>query len=117
MDHHSLNINLSDLGLENETEQVIVFLGAMRHLGRQIKAYSENHFPDNCFRAVSFVNRLPLFNGLEFYDFTLPPFDDFNIEVDKTKPKTSYTTYMMSYFEEAKMAYPPCLEHETKKTD
>jgi hypothetical protein len=61
------------------------------------------------------VKRLPLFNGVPFHEFVLPDFEDFDIEVDKRKPKTSYKAFMLPYFDEAKMAYPACVEHEKQK--
>lgn len=104
------NIDLDNLNLNDDTEKAIVFLTAMRTLGMQVDSYSKNHFPENCFRAENFVQNMPKFSGKIFYEFKLQEFTDFQMEVDKTKPKVSFKQYYLPYFENAKLEYTKCIE-------
>ena len=89
---YNKNIDFDKLELNNE-ESSILFLSAMRHLGKQMSGYSSSNFPDNCFRADTFLTKMPKFNGKPYYEFELPEFDDFLIKVDKRYPKVSFTVY------------------------
>ena len=102
------NLDFNKLGL-NETEGAILFLTAMRHLGNQISSYSKHNFPDNCFRADLFIEKMPTFNGNVYYEFELPNFKDFEIEIDKRYPKISFKKYFILEFENAKIDYMKCL--------
>ncbi len=104
-----VNINLEELNLENNTEKAIVFLSAMRSLGHQVNSFASARFPNNCYRAEQYVENMPKFNGLTFYEFELPEFEDFLIEVDKTKPKMSFKKRYLPEFENAKFSYNRCL--------
>jgi len=110
MNLESLNIDLDDINLINDNEKAIVFLSAMRHLGGQVNSFSTTHFPDNCFRAKEYIENMPKFNGKSFLDFELPDFQDFEVEVDKRYPKTSFKKRYMPDFENAKLNYSKCLE-------
>lgn len=103
-----VNIELSKLGLKNDTEKAILFLSAMRYVGGQVSSYSLTRFPDNCFRAKEYVENMPTFNGKPFYEFELPKFDDFKIEVDKRYPKMSFKGRYLPEFENAKNGYEKC---------
>lgn len=103
------DIDFKKLGLTNQ-ESAILFLSAMRHLGFQISTYAYIKFPDNCYRAEIFLTKIPTFNGKHFFDFTLPEFDDFLIEVDKRYDKVSYKEKFIPHFENAKSSYQKCLD-------
>ncbi|MEC7755768.1 MAG: hypothetical protein VYB44_17180 [Bacteroidota bacterium] len=109
--YESLEINLDyqELGL-NEKEGTIMFLSAMRHIGRQMYFYSSIKYPDNCFRAKEFLKKIPLFNGRPFFEVEIPEFEDFQIEVDKRYPKVSFQQYFIPEFEAAKNGYKKCLQ-------
>ena len=107
------SIDLDSLNLFNETEQSIVFLCAMLHLGGQITSYcSGPNFPKNCFRGEKFVSNMPKFNGGWFYEYELPEFEDFLIEVDKRYPKVSFKERFIPEFENAKTSYRNCQNQE-----
>jgi len=106
------NIDLENLNLDNDSEKAILFLTAMRHVGNQITSYSTTRFPNNCFRAKEYVENMPKFNGKEFYEFDLPKFEDFEIKVDKRKPKMSFKKRYIPEFENAKSGYEKCLAEE-----
>ena len=108
----SRNIELDSIGLKNDTEKVIVFLCAMRHIGNQVMSYSTTRFPENCFRAKLYVENMPTFNHKAFYDFKLPEFEDFKIEVDKRYPKVSFKERFVPEFENAKRSYQKCLDQD-----
>ncbi|TMU50995.1 hypothetical protein [Flagellimonas algicola] len=112
MDLRSLNIDFNALNLINDTEKAILFLCLMRHMGGQVRSYSLTRFPDNCFRAKTYVENMPLFNGKEFFQFELPKFEDFKIEVDKRYPKMSFKERYLPEFEQAKLGYKKCLSNE-----
>lgn len=105
------NIDFEKLGLNNQ-ESTILFLCAMRHLGNQMSGYSTFKFPDNCFRADLFLTKIPKFNGKLYYEFDLPEFNDFLIEVDKRYPKMSFKQRYIPEFEKAKMDYIKCLNNK-----
>lgn len=90
MDLAETNNDLDSLNLDSDTEKAIVFLCAMRHIGGQVSSYSSARFPDNCFRAKEYVENMPKFNNKIFYEYELPKFVDFKIEVDKRYPKMSF---------------------------
>lgn len=106
------NIDLENLNLDNDSEKAILFLTAMRHVGNQVTSYSTTKFPNNCFRAKEYVENMPKFNGKGFYEFDLPKFEDFKIEVDKRKPKMSFKKRYIPEFENAKVGYEKCLSEE-----
>lgn len=112
MDLAKKNIDLENLNLDNDTEKAILFLTAMRHVGFQVTSYASARFPDNCFRAIEYVENMPKFNGKAFYDFDLPEFEDFKIEVDKRKPKMSFKERYIPEFENAKLGIERCLAEE-----
>lgn len=80
----------------------------MRHLGSQVTAYSLAKFPKNCFRVKEYVENMPKFNGLPFYKFELPDFQDFEIKVDKRYPKVSFKERYIPEYEKAKIGYKKC---------
>ena len=112
MDLGTVNIDFDSLNLSNDTEKAILFLCMMRHIGGQVSSYSTTRFPDNCFRAKKYVENMPKFNGKEFYEFELPEFVDFKIEVDKRYPKMSFKERYLPEFEKAKIGYEKCLTNE-----
>ena len=112
MDLAETNIDLENLNLENDAEKAILFLTAMRHVGFQVSSYATARFPDNCFRAIKYVENMPKFNGKPFYEFELPEFEDFKIEVDKRKPKMSFKERYIPEFENAKLGIKKCLAEE-----
>jgi hypothetical protein len=89
-----------------------MFLSAMRHLGNQISSYSEK--PENCWRSIEFVKKIPTFNGVTFDKFELTEFQDFKLDVDKRYPKMSFKERYLPEFEKAKLGYKKCLEIENK---
>jgi len=111
MDLGTLNIDFDNLNLGNETERTILFLCFIRFVGLQVHAYSRTRFPNNCFRAKEYVENMPKFNGKFFYEYELPEFEDFKIEVDKRYPKMSFKEQYLSEFEKAKSGYKNCLEN------
>ena len=102
MDLASLNIDFDNLKLSNDTEKSVLFLCLMRHVGGQVSSYSTTRFPKNCFRAKEYVENMPKFNGKMFYEFVLPEFEDFKIEVDKRYPKMSFKARYLPEFEKQK---------------
>ena len=112
MDLAETNIDLENMNLESDTEKAILFLTAMRHVGNQITSYSEHRFPNNCFKAKEYVENMPKFNGKVFYLFELPQFDDFNIEIDKRYPKSSFKKRYIPEFKNAKSSYEKCIAEE-----
>ena len=84
----------------------------MRHLGNQVTSYSTIRFPENCFRAIEYVENMPKFNDKPFYEFNLPKFEDFKIEVDKREPKMSFKERYLPEFENAKLGIEKCLAEE-----
>jgi hypothetical protein len=110
----SRNIMLDSIDLHNDTEKAIVFLCAMRHIGNQVTSYSTTRFPENCFRAKLYVENMPTFNNKAFYDFKLPEFEDFKIEIDKRYPKASFKEKFIPEFENAKQSYQECLDQDKK---
>ena len=112
MNLSNVNIDLETLNLKNDTEKAILFLTAMRHLGNQVTSYSTIRFPENCFRAIEYVENMPKFNDKPFYEFNLPKFEDFKIEVDKREPKMSFKERYLPEFENAKLGIEKCLAEE-----
>ena len=106
-----IDLNFDELEL-NETEGAIMFLSAMRHLGNQVTSYSEK--PENCFRSMEFVKKIPKFNGLTFDKFQLPEFEDFKLTVDKRFPKSSFKERYIPEFMNAKKGYEKCVKRENK---
>jgi hypothetical protein len=106
----SVNINLENLNLSDDTEKTILFLCAMRHLGRQVYYYSSLQFPNNCFRALDYVENLPRINGRPFYEFVVPEFEDFEIKIDKRYPKESFKKHFLQELDNAKTGYFRCLK-------
>ena len=107
-----VNIDLERLNLDNNTEKAILFLNAMRSLGGQVSSFASARFPNNCFRAEQYVENMPKFDGLNFYEFNLPEFEDFLVEVDKTKPKMSFKKTYLPIFIDAIAAYNKCLSQK-----
>ncbi|MDT0622948.1 hypothetical protein [Croceitalea vernalis] len=112
MNLSNTNIDLDNLNLENDLEKAILFLTAMRHVGGQVTSYAKTRFPNNCFRAIEYVENMPTFNGRPFYEFQLPEFKDFKIEVDKRKPKMSFKKRYIPEFENAKSGIEKCMAEE-----
>lgn len=112
MDLGETDIDLESLNFDSDTEKVIVFLCAMHHIGGQVTSYSSTRFPDNCFRAKEYVENMPKFNGKFFYEYELPGFEDFKLEVDKRYPKMSFKERYLPELEKAKNAYEKCLTEE-----
>jgi hypothetical protein len=105
------NIDLDHLELENDTEKVILFLSAMKHIGGQVNSYCVTRFPKNCNRAKVYVENMPKFDDQPFYKFVLPEFEDFLIEVDKRHPKKSFKEIYLPEFEKAKVGYLNCMKN------
>jgi len=108
---YEINLDFRKLGL-NEKEGIIMFLSAMRHLGSQISSYSEK--PENCWRQMEFIKKIPKFNGVTFDKFELKEFEDFKLTVDKRYPKMSFKERYLPEFEKAKIGYKKCMEIENK---
>ena len=101
------NIELGKLNL-NETQQTILFLSAMKMLGGQIYSYSNARFPENCHRQHTFMKKIPSFNGMEFYEYSLTDYQDFKLKVDKRYPKQSFKENYEPDFYQAIEGYEKC---------
>lgn len=101
------NIELGELNLD-ETQQTILFLSAMKMLGGQIFSYSNARFPENCHRQHTFMKKIPRFNGMEFYEYSLMDYQDFKLKVDKRYPKQSFKENYEPNFYQAIEGYEKC---------
>ncbi|WP_456442077.1 hypothetical protein [Psychroserpens sp.] len=110
IDLSMIDIDFEKLKLNDNTERAIVFLSAMRFIGKQVTSYAQTKFPDNCFRVKTYVKNMPKFNGKSFYEYELPEFDDFIVEIDKRLPKSSFKERFLPNFYEAKLSFERCIE-------
>jgi len=101
------NIELGKLNL-NKTQQTILFLCAMKMIGGQVYSYSNARFPENCHRQHTFMKKIPSFNGMKFYEYSLMEYQDFVLKVDKRYPKQSFKDNYEAHFYEALEGYEKC---------
>ncbi len=83
-DLSTYNFNLNSLGFKNETEKAIFFLNMMDALvGERFKVFQKMK---NNSKILEFCNKLPHFNGKEYYYYKNFDYDDFEwISYDKTE--------------------------------
>lgn len=78
---------------------------AMYPLGLQVTSYAMSK---NCVRLRKFVGYIPTFNGKRFYEFELPKYENFIVELNKLQPKVNFNEAITWEFEIAKESWKRC---------
>lgn len=99
-DYSNLNFVSANLSLTTETDRAILFLVAMERFGIGIWGYM-NIAKKNCAKVLEEVKRWPKFDGVSFDSIGELTFEDFEIKVDKRKPKVSFKKYYEAKYMQA----------------
>ncbi|CAL2092902.1 hypothetical protein [Tenacibaculum sp. 190524A05c] len=113
-DLSTINFELENYNLQNDTEKGIFFLTSMRTFGMMIWGYINVPKPPNYKKALSYIRKYPKYEGLEYYRFTDLNFEDFKLTIDKRKPKQSYKEYYIDKYIETLLYHSMCLSKKKK---
>ena len=91
-----VNFTLWDYNLEDDTEKGIFFLESMGLFGTMIWGYMNVVNPPNHKAAMAVINNYPTYNGMPYYQYQDLNFPDFDLTLDKRKPKESFKKYYMN---------------------
>ncbi len=108
------DFNLDGYNLADDTEKGIFFLEAMNMCGTYIWGYMNIVNPPNYKEAYKYIEKYPKFNGMPYYQFHDLNFTDFNLTLDKTKPKESFKKYYINKYLNTLLYHGYCLAKKNK---
>lgn len=103
----AVDINLNELGLENEKEKGIVFYKIASKFARKYELYARSQ-KDNCNKTKQMSRSFPKINGKSIFEVTPPSFKDFNFVMSNNRPNASFNKMHSPSFEKAKAHYLGC---------
>ncbi len=101
------NINLNELGLENDKEKGIVFYKIASKFARKYELYARSQ-KDNCNKTKEMSRSFPKINGKNIFEATPPQFEDFNFIMSNNMPNASFNKMHSPSYEKAKAHYLGC---------
>jgi trehalose/maltose hydrolase-like predicted phosphorylase len=104
-DMAEVNFIIDDYKLEDDTEKGIFFLKGMETFGVMIWGYMNIPKPPN----------YTTFNSQPYYQFQDLKFKDFDLTIDKTKPKESFKKYYLNKYLNTLLYHTICLGQSKKK--
>lgn len=113
-DMSKTNFDLLNMGLEDDTEKGIFFLQSMNTFGTMIWGYMNIVKPPNYKLALEFIRKYPLYNGQPYYQFSDLNFKDFDVIIDKRKPKSSYKKHYINRYLNTLLYHSECLAQKKK---
>jgi hypothetical protein len=113
-DMSKTNFELSTLGLEDESEKGIFFLQSMNTFGAMIWGYMNIVKPPNYKLALEYIRKFPSYNGQPYYQFSELNFKDFDLIVDKQKPKSSFKKFYINKYLNTLLYHTACLAEKKK---
>jgi len=113
-DMSKTNFDLSTLGLEDDTEKGIFFLQSMNTFGAMIWGYMNVVKPPNYKLALEYIRKYPTYNGQPYYQFSELNFKDFDLIVDKRKPKSSFKKFYINKYLNTLLYHTACLAQKKK---
>jgi len=108
------NFDLSTLGLEDDTEKGIFFLQSMNTFGSMIWGYMNIVKPPNYKMALEYIRKYPTYNGQLYYQFSELNFKDFDLTIDKQKPKSSFKKFYINKYLNTLLYHTACLSQKKK---
>lgn len=113
-DMSKVNFDLSELGLEDDTEKGIFFLKSMESFGAYIWGYMNIPKPPDYKAALDIIDKYPTYNEQPYYQFAELNFGDFDLVIDKKKPKESFKKYHINKFLNTLLYHSMCLGEKKK---
>ena len=107
-----MDFQIKRLNLKDETEQGIFFLRCMSLCGRSIWGYMNVSKPRKTKLALEYIDNFPMFNGLNYYQYTDFYFSDFEIEINGEAGLESYKYHFINQFYETLIYHMICLREE-----
>ena len=116
-DMSKVNFDMSKLGFEDETEKGIFFLKSIEAFGTFIWGYMNIPKPPNYKAAMDIIDKYPTYNEQPYYQFSELSFKDFDIVIEKDKPKQSFKKYHINKFLNTLLHHSICLGEKKKGKD
>jgi len=99
-DLSSVDFQLNNYGLKNDTEKAIFFLASMHFNGLMIWGYINIAKPPRYEEAMKFIEKYPKYNGSPYFQFQDLAFPDFKIKMEwKGKPESYKAYYIDKYYD------------------
>lgn len=109
-----VNFNLREYGLEDDSEKGIFFLKSMDLFGMMIWGYMNVVKPPNHKAALAVIRNYPTYNGQPYYQYQDLNFPDFDLTLDKRKPKESFKKYYINKYMNTLLYHSLCLSQKKK---
>ncbi|MCW3085130.1 MAG: hypothetical protein JWP12_2496 [Bacteroidetes bacterium] len=109
-----IDFKLNEYNLTNDTEKGIFFLQCMEYCGSEIWGYMNIVRPPNTGKALDYIKKFPMFNGLKYYQFDDLNFPDFEMVI-ADKGKLSYKSYYINKYYDVLLSHMICLNQEGAK--
>lgn len=107
LDRHDLsnmNLNVQDLGFDNDQDLVILMLQFFNtYGGKYMRIVNQD-----CDKAKDYLARTPRIDNEIFPKYKLPKFEDFNVWIDNNKGKSSISKQYIYYYNKTKESYAFC---------
>lgn len=107
----TVNFELNNYNLSNDTEKGIFFLQCMNLCGTSIWGYINIAKPTNYEKAYNFIEKFPKFNGLKYFEYNDLNFPDFEMIINSEKGKESYKAYYLNKYYETLLYHLICLKN------
>jgi len=102
-----VNINLNELGFENEKEKGILFYSLASKFANKYNSFSRIKKED-CTKTKEMSRSFPQINGKNIFEATPPKFEDFNFILSNNAPDASFKRIHTASYEKAKAHYLKC---------
>lgn len=113
-DLSSINFQMKEYGLKDDTEKGVFFLKAMSLCGTAIWGYMNIVKPPNYSLALNYIEKYPKFNGQPYYQYLDFSFPDFEMEIEKDKGNESYKGYHINKYYNTLLSHFECLNQKKK---
>jgi hypothetical protein len=111
-DLSGVNFDLKKYHFNNDTEQGIFFLQAMRLCGTLIWGYMNVVKPPNYNEAMKYIEKYPKFNSAPYYQYLDLNFPDFKMKIESEKKAQSYKEYYIDKYYETLIYHLQCLQQD-----
>jgi hypothetical protein len=85
--------------------------------GKEIFGFMNIVNPPNTEKALSYIDKFPNFDGLEYYQYTDFQFEDFELEIFNDSGLQSYKKYFINKLFETLLNHAICLNNERSKEE
>lgn len=114
VDLASINFVLGNYGLSTETEKSIFFFKTMDLCSRKILMEASKIDPTDQALALTYFDKFPLFNGLNYYYFDAFGFEPFKLKIAADRTDDNYKAYYLNRYYDVLLWHAECLNSKKK---